>query len=660
MKGLTDKKKIAQLLCNSIGSEHYNNLSAFLGPDKPLKSLDYETLLNDFKKLLTPKKSVVVAQHYFLNIFQKENQSISEFVADLRRDLQECEFAVECSNDECGTPVSIADVFLRAQFIRGLKDNWLREHLLQSVYTKFDDILEKAIALEASKVESKEFHQHACSNNFNMDSAGVHKITRSSRRSHQFSNNRSSNKTSLNWKQRSNNKRPEFNALGIEGLCLRCGSNKHIAANCNRHKYKLQCGECLKRGHVSAVCITTLMSRTKKSTSKLNSTNNLHSGSNDDDYSSDDSSDYGVHKIDSIYQNFDVVDLFEVGYDSDKYIVSVTINGKLQCFEVDSGAKFSLLAKNDFERLHLNVPVEPSRLAFRSYSGDIIKPEGKVSVSVSYKGKQFKGDLHIVPSGHDALLGRQWIRGLGIELCEIDAEMNRPATTLQLQPVNSVEELFEKFAPIFEPKIGCVPNFTVSLHLRSGAKPIFNRERNVPHALIDQVNKELDLLENEGIISPVTSSDWGSPLVVIPKADGSVRLCVDYKCGVNERIVQANHPIRKIDDVLDSLRGSRYFCKLDLYKAYLHLKVDEESSIIQTMSTHRGTYRVNRLSFGIKTAPSEFNRILTQILKGLPKTEAYFDDIICHGSTMDECKRNLQACLQRLSDFDLHINKQKC
>ncbi|XP_054282318.1 uncharacterized protein K02A2.6-like [Macrosteles quadrilineatus] len=256
-------------------------------------------------------------------------------------------------------------------------------------------------------------------------------------------------------------------------------------------------------------------------------------GSNDDDYSSDNSSDYGVHKIDSIYQNFDVVDLFKVRHDSDKYIVSVSINGRSQCYKVDSGAKFSLLAKNDFGRLHLNVPVEPSRPSFRSYFGDITKPEGKVSVSVSYKGKQFKGDLHIVPSGHDALLGRQWIRGLGIELCEIDAEMNRPATTLQLQPVNSVEELFEKFAPIFGPKIGCVPNFTVSLHLRSGAKPIFNRERNVPHALIDQVNKELDLLEIEGIISPVTSSGWGSPLVVIPKADGSVRLCVDYKCDVS-------------------------------------------------------------------------------------------------------------------------------
>nr|XP_042909763.1 uncharacterized protein K02A2.6-like [Parasteatoda tepidariorum] len=82
--------------------------------------------------------------------------------------------------------------------------------------------------------------------------------------------------------------------------------------------------------------------------------------------------------------------------------------------------------------------------------------------------------------------------------------------------------------------------------------------------------------------------------------------------------------------------------------------------MIQTISTHRGTYRMHRPSFGIKTAPSEFNRILSQILKGLPKTESYFDDIIIHYETLQECTENLEACLQGLSDYDLHINKQKC
>ncbi|KAK9745040.1 hypothetical protein QE152_g7258 [Popillia japonica] len=106
-----------------------------------------------------------------------------------------------------------------------------------------------------------------------------------------------------------------------------------------------------------------------------------------------------------------------------------------------------------------------------------------------------------------------------------------------------------------------------------------------------------------GIITKTDTSEWGSPLVIIPKADGGVRLCVDYKVGINERRMDACYPIRKIDEILDSLHNSRFFCRLDLYKAYLQFQVDDQSSEIQPISTQRGTYKTNRLSFGIKTAP---------------------------------------------------------
>ncbi|GBN76577.1 Retrovirus-related Pol polyprotein from transposon 17.6 [Araneus ventricosus] len=129
---------------------------------------------------------------------------------------------------------------------------------------------------------------------------------------------------------------------------------------------------------------------------------------------------------------------------------------------------------------------------------------------------------------------------------------------------------------------------------------------------------------------------------------------------VHTLLMNVNYPIKKIDEVLNSLRDSKYFCKLDLFKAYLHLQTDEESSIIQTISTHRGTYKMNRLSFGIKTALAEFNRVIDQILNGLPKTIAYFDDIVVHGKTKDQCSRNLFACLERLREYDLHWNIKKC
>jgi len=207
--------------------------------------------------------------------------------------------------------------------------------------------------------------------------------------------------------------------------------------------------------------------------------------------------------------------------------------------------------------------------------------------------------------------------------------------------IDETEKIMNQFSDIFEEKIGCVPNYKISLKLRENAKPIFHREREIPYAFFRKVEEELDFLEAAGIITKIELSDWGSPLVVIPKTDEGVRLCVDYKVGVNERFMDAHYPIRKINEIFDSLHESRYFCRLDLYKAYLHIQVDEKSSVIQTTSTHRGTYKMNRLSFGIKQGPSEFNRIIVKILKKCNKAEKYFDDIIVHGETLEECRKKL-------------------
>lgn len=654
MKNVSDKEKQAQLLCVSIGSFHYNKLASFLGPEKPVNKLSHDDLIKSFKQMLMPARSVVVSQHYFLNIYQKENQSISEFVADLQRDLVDCEFVTKC---DCDKTLSIADIFLRAQFIRGLKDNWLRENILQSNLSSFDDILTKSIALEASKIESKQLTESKTPSNQSF--ASHNDINKVSSSSSNFSRgcSKSTQGTKIFNKHRnrssSQNSRINFKALGIENLCIRCGKSNHKVRDCRTDSKKLSCNLCKKSGHVAKVCIASLLSSSKVK-------QNTHSFEDDSNSDQSNSNDYGIHKVDSGTKNCKVVDLFEVTSEIDKYLVNVKLNGKLQKFEVDSGAKYSLLAEDEFERLNLNLSLQETNLLFKSYSGNIIKPKGKVIVNVEYNGNSIQGELHVVPRGFDALLGRQWIRHLNIELKYVYEQMKASSSVSTVQSSKPPDDLYATFSHVFEEKVGCVPDIKISLQLREGAKPTFTRERKVPHALQELVDKEIDELESSGILTPVNCSDWGSPLVVIPKPNGSVRLCVDYKCGVNERLVQANYPIRRIDDVLSSLRNSRYFCKLDLFKAYLHLQVDEESSKIQTISTHRGTYRMNRLSFGIKTAPSEFNRILSQILNGVPKTEAYFDDIIVHGCTLEECTSNLQHCLQRLSDYNLHVNKQKC
>jgi len=278
-----------------------------------------------------------------------------------------------------------------------------------------------------------------------------------------------------------------------------------------------------------------------------------------------------------------------------------------------------LLPRDQFVKLNLNILLLPATVAFRSYTRNVFISDGKIKVNINYTRRNLYYTRRIRTP-----LGRIWIRRLQIDLKEIDRQYSSTVDTHSIQHINTIDKMISEYPKVFEEKIGCVSQVEVSLRLRTGAKPIFHRERELPYALRAQVEKELQSLETQEIITKIETSDWGSPLVVIPKTDGGVRLCVDYKIGVNERLIDSHYPIRRIDDILNSLRNSRYFCRLDLFKAYLHIRVDEASSEIQTISTHRGIYRMNRLSFGIKTAPAEFNRIIDQILQDIPKNRSVF------------------------------------
>lgn len=127
-------------------------------------------------------------------------------------------------------------------------------------------------------------------------------------------------------------------------------------------------------------------------------------------------------------------------------------------------------------------------------------PDGKIQVNVEYKGTTTQEELYIVPEKYAAPLGRIWIRHLNIDLS--NTNQGDPDSTLvrSIKSTDENDEIFSKFTDIFESKIGCIPNITVSLKLREGAKPIFYREREVSYALIDKVDQELEDLETTGMI----------------------------------------------------------------------------------------------------------------------------------------------------------------
>ena len=136
--------------------------------------------------------------------------------------------------------------------------------------------------------------------------------------------------------------------------------------------------------------------------------------------------------------------------------------------------------------------------------------------------------------------------------------------------------------------------------------PKFFKPHSVPYAIRGAIEKDLERLETLRVIEKISYSDWAAPIVPVPKADGSVHICSDYKVTVNPVLQVDQHPVPKIEYLFASLASGKKFTKLDLSHAYQQVLLEPESRKYVTVNTHKGLYRYNHLPFGIASAPAMF------------------------------------------------------
>ncbi|XP_011690576.1 PREDICTED: uncharacterized protein LOC105451673 [Wasmannia auropunctata] len=339
--------------------------------------------------------------------------------------------------------------------------------------------------------------------------------------SHRRSNSRHQSKSRLNYRE-----------LGIDECCLRCGKFNHRSQQCRIDRNQLKCSACQRKGHVEKICIKTLLqkkNRSQQTASNSKPTNQIEDSQDDINY-------LNINNVINIFGE----ERIEKN-DSNKYFVNVLIEGKTQKFEVDSGAGLTLLPESAFKKLKLKAEMQRTTIQFRSYTSEIFAPLRYIQTQVEYKRKRSNETAYIVPDRFSPILGRDWIRHLNIELKEIDGITAN--VTNQINSIDSpgmIKRIEERYKKIFTPEVGAIPKFTCSLKLRPNWKPVFIKAREIPYALKEKVEQELIDLEAGGIITKIESSDWGPPLVVIPKPDGKLRLCVDYK--KVEAITEINRP----------------------------------------------------------------------------------------------------------------------
>ena len=223
--------------------------------------------------------------------------------------------------------------------------------------------------------------------------------------------------------------------------------------------------------------------------------------------------------------------------------------------------------------------------------------------------------------------------------------------------------IYERLSPhaeVFQSGVGTMRRIRAHLTLKEGARPRFCRPRSVPFAIREPVARELDRLEEAGILHKVDYSEWAAPIVPVPKKDGSIRICGDYKVTINPVLEVDQHPLPKPSDLMASLTGGKQFTKLDLTSAYQQMLLDEESSKYVTINTHKGLYEYTRLPFGVASAPAVFQRAMDSILQGIPHVICYLDDILITGRSEAEHVSNLEAVLERLQEYGMRLHLDKC
>ena len=172
-------------------------------------------------------------------------------------------------------------------------------------------------------------------------------------------------------------------------------------------------------------------------------------------------------------------------------------------------------------------------------------------------------------------------------------------------------------------------------------------------------NQFTEMLNNDIIVT--SSSPWAAPVVMIPKKNGQIRFCIDYR-RLNAATVRDVYPLPRIDDFLDRLGGAKVFSSLDLKSGYWQVPMSSDSRRKTAFITPDGLYECKRLPFCLCYAPATFQRMMDEVLSGLKWTMClvYLDDVVIYGSTFEEHYERLEAVLTALDRAGLSLNPEKC
>ena len=580
-----ESERQVEVFLSLIGGKNYALLRDLLLPQQPKdKSLD--ELMGTLKRHFEPKPVVIAERFHFHRRGQGVDESVAEYVAELRKLATHCRFG------------GYLEEALRDRLVCGLREESTQRALLTENELTLARALEIAQSREAVLMNAQRLKE---------PSLTVKKVT-------------TRTDTTMSSK------------------CIRCGSSKHLADRCQFRQ--ATCFKCNKPGHIARVCRSG-----GKPVGLSKPTSQPYQGRNT--LSVDDSA-----EEESAIDN---VSVFAVGTSQVRPIlIKIAVNGTTIEMEVDTGAAVSLVSERTWMQIRGQVKLQKADVVLRAYNHMRLKVLGEAELQVQYGGRRYELLLRVVKEDGPSLIGRDWLQQIKLDWSAM-CHLITPSQSDQM-----VKTLMHKYADVFKAELGTMKGIKAKLVLKAEVVPKFIRPRPIPFALKEAVEQELRHLEEQGILRRITHSSWAAPIVVVPKKDGRVRLCGDYKMTINQYLEVDCYPLPKPNDLFATLAGGQKFSKIDLSQAYQQLVLEEESCELVVINTHIGLFSYTRLPFGVASAPALFQRAMDSILQGIAGVICYIDDILVTGKDDAQHLQALEQVLSRLQKAGWTIQKNKC
>ncbi|GBG74618.1 hypothetical protein CBR_g19025 [Chara braunii] len=225
----------------------------------------------------------------------------------------------------------------------------------------------------------------------------------------------------------------------------------------------------------------------------------------------------------------------------------------------------------------------------------------------------------------------------------------------------TIAKLLEEFKDLAEPPSGVVPRpIQHRIEIEPGSRTPKGAVYRMSPRELEELRKQLDELLEKGWIRP-SSSPFGAPVLFVPKKEGELRMCLDYR-GLNAITVKNAEPLPRIDDLLDRVQGCKYFSKIDLKSGYHQIDVHPDDQYKTAFPTRYGHYKLIVMPFGLTNAPATFQRCMNDLFR--PWLDrfvvVYLDDILVFSRTLQEHQGHLRQVLEKLREANFKINAKKC